>query len=597
MVGSLFNNGVTQIFQKKWRMSIMRTFLVLLALVLVAVFYGGIATAKPLSVPHTAGIEDPDNTYQNLKARRLQHKPRAKALTKGLPITRIAGVDGSIQQCSDASAPGDIVSIPAGNWQENVIARNPGVIFQGAGSSLTTIYPAISGPNPCGASSLCPTASNVFLIEANDITIDGVCLDGQTTGALVPSGLVRRGVDLAARNGVITNHAAGVFQNLTVKNCQVRNIYLRGIYASSGGSFNFQNNIVDNVSGDGSSIGIFNFGGNGQMTSNTVTWCNDSIASNHSKGTVVRYNVVGYSVGYSGNSGSGIHTDNNGSLGGSADLLAENTVTSGTGAYGIWVFATYLPVQITTNTVNQQDVAFWIAGQSVPTTITLTGNHVDLNNRAGSVGLYQSTDVYGYFSSHSSVVFDNNSLLNCGVALEIESETGQVLNLLANFNRLVGNAVHTERSPISFDGNPTAGTYNVDLTNNWWGCNAGPGNGGCGVAEASFNTNPWIVGTITANPTAIEPNETSTVSLHLQRDSNGTDTSGSGTIPSGSPVTFTTDIGSFGVTPDFMSLGVASALYSADGNNGVASIGGSIDGQIVSLAMAVPVTVSEFSVE
>ncbi len=505
--------------------------------------------------------------------------------------TRTAGIDGTIQQCSDASGSGDTVHIPAGNWQENVIARNPGVTFLGDGSGATMIYPAISGPNPCSGSSLCPAASNIFLIQANDITIDGVCLDGQTTGALTPSGIVRNGADLAARNGIITDHTTGVFQNLTVQNCTVRNIYLRGIYASTGGSFNFQNNTVDNVSGDGNSIGIFNFTGSGQVTSNTVTRCNDSIASNHSKGTVVKYNVVGFS-------GSGIHTDNNGSSGGSADLLTENTVTSGTaGAYGIWVYAPYLPVQVTTNSVTQQDVAFWVAGEGAPTTITLTGNVVDLNNRSGSIGLYQSTDVYGYFSSRSSVVFNNNSLLNCGVALEIESETGQVLNLQANFNRIVGNTTHTEKSAISFDGNPTAGTYNVDLTNNWWGCNAGPGNGGCGVSEVSFNTNPWIVATITANPTDIQPNETSTISLHLQENSSGTDTSIAGTIPSGSVLTYTADIGSFGSTPTTMSGGSASALYSADGNVGTASIGGSIDGQSVSLTMTVPVTISEFLVE
>lgn len=161
----------------------------------------------------------------------------------------------------------------------------------------------------------------------------------------------------------------------------------------------------------------------------------------------------------------------------------------------------------------------------------------------------------------------------------------------------MGNTVHTEKSTLSFDGNPTLGVYDVDLTDNWWGCNAGPGNGGCGISEASFNTNPWIVASISANPTAIEPNETSTISLDLQRNPNGADISGSGTIPSGSAVTYTTDIGTFGPTPTTMTDGLASALYSANGSTGIASIGGSIDGQSVSLAMAVPVTLAEFVVE
>jgi hypothetical protein len=71
---------------------------------------------------------------------------------------------------------------------------------------------------------------------------------------------------------------------------------------------------------------------------NTVSNCNDAIASNWSKGSTYVNNTVS-------SSGSGIHTDNNGGQGGVADIIQNNTVSnSAANGYGIWVFAPYVPV-------------------------------------------------------------------------------------------------------------------------------------------------------------------------------------------------------------------------------------------------------------
>ena len=67
-----------------------------------------------------------------------------------------------------------------------------------------------------------------------------------------------------------------------MSNVTVKNVFLRGIYASSKGSFVFLSNTVTNVRGNPSSIAIFNFGGTGTIASNTVSAANDAIASNDS---------------------------------------------------------------------------------------------------------------------------------------------------------------------------------------------------------------------------------------------------------------------------------------------------------------------------
>src|SRR5207237_5012031 len=133
--------------------------------------------------------------------------------------------------------------------------------------------------------------------------IQGIALDGDNPS--LTSGVSVGGADLDARNGIITNHLAGVYQNLTVRNTTIRNIYLRGIYASSGGSFNFHDNTVSNVQADPASIAMFNFGGAGSFANNTVSDANDAISANHSSGTQFLNNQVT-------SSGSGVHTDHAG---------------------------------------------------------------------------------------------------------------------------------------------------------------------------------------------------------------------------------------------------------------------------------------------
>ena len=157
------------------------------------------------------------------------------------------------------------------------------------------------------------------------------------------------GADVNARNGIIENHNAGVYNGTTVHDVTVKNVFLRGIYTSSGGTgFNIHDCHVDNVRGGDSSIGMFTWGG-GIFQNNVVTNCYDSISANHSKGTQWIGNQVTCDPADRVLHGtSGIHTDNAGDGGGSADLISGNTVTDC--AYGLWVFVPYIVPQFRTTT-------------------------------------------------------------------------------------------------------------------------------------------------------------------------------------------------------------------------------------------------------
>ena len=276
----------------------------------------------------------------------------------------------TIQGGVDQVSPGGTVNVAAGTYVENVTIPKA-VTLEGAGEGSTIVEPAISDPN-CGGGgggSLCAGGSNIILVQASDVTIHDMTLDGDNPS--LTSGTVVGGADLDARNGIIEDYNSGTFDNTTVYDVTVQNIYLRGIYASSGGSgFDFHDDTVDNVQADPASIAMFNFGGSGTFENNTVSNANDAISSNWSLGTDYLNNVVT-------SSGSGVHTDNNGGFGGVADLIQGNSVSAcKTDGYGIWTFAEYRDPTVTQNTVTGCAVGLAAAGSGSGTHVTTFSDNV-----------------------------------------------------------------------------------------------------------------------------------------------------------------------------------------------------------------------------
>lgn len=400
-------------------------------------------------------------------------------------VTACATINYAISQ----AVAGDTISVAAGTYVENILIDKSLELF-GAGMGSTIIVPAVSNPNPCTGSSLCGTitsSSNVIGVQANNVTIHDLTVDGDNLG--LTSGKLRGGADLDARNGIITNHPAGVFNNLEVHHVEVKNIYLRGMYASSGGSFNFHHNTVTNVQGDGGSIAMFAWYGPGIMANNTVSYANDGISANHSKGIQFLNNAVS-------NSGSGVHTDNAGDSAGSvADLLQGNTVTcSDPTAYGVWVFVPYIAPTVTENTVLDCGVGLSAWAQGAAVTPIFTKNVVDGPAKAGgSVGVYITTDLISWGYSDISVSFSNNIITDneTGLYFTADQQTwnpypyvAKTINATFADNSIYDNTYGADKG--------TTGTYNLNASGNWWGASDAAAvkaavNGGDGI-----DYTPWL---------------------------------------------------------------------------------------------------------
>lgn len=396
----------------------------------------------------------------------------------------------TIQAAINAAVSGDTINVVAGTYTENLTV-NKSLTLTGAGQGATIVYPALSAANPCVGSSLCGgAASNIILVQADNVTISGFTLDGDNPA--LTSGIVKGGADLDARNGIITNNGVvGTFNNLTVSFATVKNIYLRGIYASNGGTFNFHDDIVQNVQGEANSIAMFNFGGGGTFKNNVVSDTNDAISANHSKGTQFLGNMIS-------NSASGIHSDNAGDGGGTADVILGNYVSNcSTDGYGVWDFVPYIAPKIESNKITNCAVGLASYGNSenfssgpiVPT--TFFNNIVDGQNLAGSVGVFITTDEVGFGDGNNTANLNNNAILNNAVGVQTEQKNSKTVSVTLRYNNISGNTKAVDNS--------TGAT--VDAAKNWWGSATGPAGGS-------------IDGTVTTTPFATALAASVTASIH-----------------------------------------------------------------------------------
>lgn len=386
-----------------------------------------------------------------------------------------------IQDAVDAAAAsGNAIVADAGTYAEDVLV-NKEVEIKGAGAA-TIVVPATSNPNTGGGSL---GGSNVFLIQANNVTIHDLTIDGDNPSLTSAENV--GGANIDARTGIITNHTAGVYNNLVVHHVTVKNIFLRGMYASSGGSFNFHDNTVDNVQANAASIAMFNFGGSGTFTNNTVSNANDAIASNNSTGTVFSGNIVT-------SSGSGIHTDNNGSAGiGTADVIQNNQVSNSlANGYGIFVFAPYLPVTVSDNTITNVEVGLTSAGSYVTVSPVFTRNTVDGQMKANSIGIYSTTEIWGYASGNQGAIFTNNFIKNNARGFMLGSEAGFTNSTTANENSITVNTLGVKLVKDYTEVPPT-GAFALSMNCNWWGTSSTSGVAlAVGASNPPVTYSPWL---------------------------------------------------------------------------------------------------------
>lgn len=158
----------------------------------------------------------------------------------------------------------------------------------------------------------------------------------------------------------------------------------------------------------------------------------------------------------------------------------------------------------------------YLTGAKTITNSTFTNNTNIISGGAIDFSVYGGTNI----TISGSTFTGNKTTESNGDGGAITAETGETNGGSATFSmsnsRIVGNSAPQGAN----------GVYLVDvtptLTNNWWGCNAGPNQSGCdsilqdvdGTNEI-YNPSTWLVLGLSANPTQIGPNGTSTLTADL----------------------------------------------------------------------------------
>lgn len=201
----------------------------------------------------------------------------------------------------------------------------------------------------------------------------------------------------------------------------------------------------------------------------------------------------------------------------------------------------------------------------------VSGNIVTGTDAAGSRGIRIAGLV-----TNTSITSNDVRNVERGFSTEVfnsHSATGTQ----AHFNNFVSN-------PGGFVSSVPA---SVNAENNWWGCNAGPGGVGCDAVSGIVDYDPWIVLRTTASPSAIPPFTTSTVTASMRFNSDGVDTSGSGTVPL-TAVTFSATEGTMTPTSGTITAGEATSTFTSTSyNSGTAC--STVDGETVCTPIVVQV--------
>jgi len=177
-----------------------------------------------------------------------------------------------------------------------------------------------------------------------------------------------------------------------------------------------------------------------------------------------------------------------------------------------------------------------------------------------------------------------------GGALAVNS--GQVS---VNFCRFFDNTADAGSALFS----SVINSASVNALNNWWGCNGGPGDSGCGSitgdgAGGSFGStvkfNPWIVLTLTPNPLAIQTGGSATVTASfLQNSSAATLTASQVSALDDVPIAFDNAVlGSLsGAQTAIQSSGKATVMFTAGGSPGTGHASATVDNATVTANISI----------
>jgi autotransporter family porin len=541
----------------------------------IGLFLFGIGIIFSLGI-NTSAAANPSNIYVNGSS--------GNDNWNGLNSTYSSGSNGpkaTITNATGTVTSKGTVHIASGIYNESNIQINTNMTIIGENQKNTIINGQKSG------NSIFTIASGVNVTIINLTLTNGTSVQG---GAIFNSGI------LTVDNSTFTNNSASnsggaIFNEgiLTVDNSTFTNNSASnsggGAINNNGGTLTVENSTFTNNSAT-TGFGGSNLGGaienSGTLTIENSTFANNSATSgfgganyggaifNNGILTVDNSTFTNNSAPIAGaiyNNRSSTSTIDN-------STFTNNSATSSGGAIENNNYAT-LTVDNSTFTNNSASYGGAIHNSGTLTVDNTTftnntaqsGNGGAINNNGGTLTVtdctFNGNKVYGYlvgggaiYNQDGTLTVDNSTFtnnyatfwggaINNAGTLIVNNSTftnntvfygygGAIYNsgtATVNFNRIIGNTAN-QGSAIYNTGST------MDARYNWWGSNTSP----AGEISGDVTYNPWIVLTVTANPTTINVGDKSKITADLLHDSNGVyHDPVNGNVPDGLTVNFSSD--------------------------------------------------------
>lgn len=270
--------------------------------------------------------------------------------------------NSTIQEGIDAASGGDTVRVRPETYVENIVI-DKALALLGAGQDSVLVYTDTHdlGADSCSGPSF--RGSQMVVVQAADVFISGFTFNGDNPSIVG---------NPDARNGIICDYYTSNPNNLVVRDCTVKNVFLRGIYGTGMGhitGIEFIHNNVDSVLGcqAGQASAIMLYNATGDVDSNTVTNSHMGCFLHQSSDGNIRYNdITDCDLGCGVNSNYALTT------------FSHNTITRSGDWGAIQVVHQHGPVNIHNNTITD---APW--GPSV------------FAGSAGNVCDFQNNTIYG----------------------------------------------------------------------------------------------------------------------------------------------------------------------------------------------------------
>src|SRR5665213_2645883 len=361
--------------------------------------------------------------------------------TRALMAAHIAGSStayATIQAAVNAAAPGAVINVDAGNYAE-LVTINKSLTIRGADAGIDARSSGRGGSKESivtGASA--PTGTSAaFYVNANDVTLDGLTVQGENNGANVLTGA---GIVVAPNisgvhilNNIVQNNVSGMFlANASATDPAIIQHNL------------FQNN---NNNGANGGRGIYTDGSLfGALIQNVVIDSNTFINNRGGSGTTTAEAAIAFEAQTPGKQ-SNIRITNNIFQNNGKAVLFFNTVN----------------ILFQGNTVTGQvDSAGTVRFEGGDVNVTIDNNTITNN---GGAGIAIDNKGVGYHYSGFTIAY-NNIYSN-------SKDWGDKLSVIAN--------------AAAYDGP-------LNAINNWWGAASGPGGNGPGTGDTIYGNGNYNAG-------------------------------------------------------------------------------------------------------